>query len=32
MNVNLPGFAGVLLVILIILAIMWLVGLRVDVH
>ena len=31
MNVNLPSFVGVLIVILIILAILWLVGLRVHV-
>lgn len=32
MNVNLPSFTGVLLVILIVLAILYLVGVRVDVH
>jgi hypothetical protein len=30
-NVNLPGFTGVLLVILIVLAILWLLGVRVQV-
>lgn len=31
MNVNLPSFTGVLLVILIVLAILWLLGIRVSV-